>query len=579
MKHIGLDIETIGLKPFNGTIWMLGIQDGAKSHIFHNCNGMRRSDVPAWAIKMLEDPNVCKIIHSGGFDIPYVELVLNIKIRNVEDTRAYETVIQGTNVSRSTKDEKIKARYSASLKYTLTRYGFPVPDKEITKQFIDRPLGVPITKEEVKYLIGDIKYLIPLRKAQEYILKRDGLWELALLESKTVEGIARMRVRGIGFNSELWAAIAARNQKEFDKRMRRLPKEVSNWNSEKQVKKYFRDNGICNIETYDQLEELYESTKNKVLGDFINARELHKTVTSYGMNWFTEGFVDGDGRVRSDFEPIVDTGRMSSNSPNLQNLPTLKKIPVYGDHRRAFIPARGHVFVIGDFTGQELGVMAAGANERIWIEAMLRGDDIHSVVASLLYAQDWEAATKRKCKFPQKCDCPQHLILREQAKTLNFMLAYGGGPGKFSAKTGVSMFDAKVIISKYKRIIPKLTKWLERNGQDAVNNGESYSASPYRRRRVIIGGEEWRLRNQGKNSPIQGAGADMLKLAFVSLMEAPYAVVLLVHDEIILEVPKAQAAKASKVLKSLMEQAADYITGIKGLIKVTPRTADNLLGK
>jgi hypothetical protein len=126
------------------------------------------------------------------------------------------------------------------------------------------------------------------------------------------------------------------------------------------------------------------------------------------------------------------------------------------------------------------------------------------------------------------------------------------------------------------RVIPRLTKKLEQLGRDAVATGVAYSASPYRRRRVLNGEEEWQVRNQGKNSPIQTAGAEMLKLALASVpWDIP--VVLVIHDEIVAEVPVKQAVKAGHVMKQVMEQSADYITGIKGLITVEPKIQLNLM--
>lgn len=573
MKYLALDIEAVGLKPYGGTVWIIALYDGVKMRLFQDCNGIKK--LPADVIKLLQDDAVCKVIHNASYDATYLECVLGVVVKNLWDTQICETLIQGMRISSKHKNKKLVENHNCALENVLPRYGFPKPNKDLRKNFIDRPKGIPFTQAELDYAQGDVQYLLELQKAQEYILDRDGMLELALLENKTTYKIARMRAYGIGFDQKFWRELAIKNQREFYARSRKLPAVVSNWNSPAQVKKYFFNKGIY-IDSYDNLEEVYESSKNKTLGDFIHARELHKAVTSYGLNWFDEdnAYIDADGRIRCNFDQIVDTGRMSASKPNLQQLPK----PRIGPFRGAFVAKKGHVFVIGDFTGQELGIMAAAANERIWIEAMLRGDDIHCLVASLLYAELWAQGTTKSCSFPAKCSCPNHVPLREAAKTLNFMLAYGGGAEKFSKKTGVSLFDSKVIIARYKQIIPRITYWLKKNGQLARNTGETYTASPYKRRRVLMSAVDWHVDNQGKNSPIQGAGADMLKLTMISLPDK-FPLALVIHDEIVLEVPRAQGKQAAKVLKEVMEQAADYITGIKGLIKSTPRIATNLLKK
>jgi DNA polymerase I-like protein with 3'-5' exonuclease and polymerase domains len=117
---------------------------------------------------------------------------------------------------------------------------------------------------------------------------------------------------------------------------------------------------------------------------------------------------------------------------------------------------------------------------------------------------------------------------------------------------------------------------LNGNAKEAITTRFSYSADPFRRRRVLRDPEDWMLRNIGKNNPVQACGANMLKLAMVSLSkDAP--LVLTVHDEIILEVEKKRAKKAAHELKIIMEKAADYCTGVPGLIEVQPRIANNLM--
>lgn len=602
MKYISLDLETRELKPHNGVIWSLAISRivgrKVKTELIADCNGLSklRPDIK----KELEDPNICKIIHSGVFDIPFLRLVLGCYVRNVWCTETNEVVIQGMRVPIKAKNiqpgsaaDRLLRAHSSALKYVLPRYGFKEPDKEIRQNFINRPFGKKFIKAETDYMIGDVKDLIAIQKAQEYILRRDELLEVALLENKTTEKISQMRSVGIGFDGSIWKSIAEENMRLFKKRMAKLPKEVSNWNSPKQVKDYFFSKGIL-LNSFDDLDDVYLQTRNRTLGDFIFARELHKAVTSYGMNWFEEGFIDSDGRIRCDVTQCINTGRMSMSNPNLQQLPgegnadmihkqVMKMLyQINGEqkakprHREAFVPAKGKCFVIGDFSGQEIGIMAAASGEKLWINAMLRGEDVHSLTASLVNPNEWKEGTAKGCTFPKKCECPEHMELRKPAKINNFMLAYGGGPQKLAATTGMDQMAARMYVGAHKRVIPNLTRYLEKCGRMAMDTGVAYSADPYRRRRVLRGEESWQIRNQGMNTPIQSAGANMLKLAMISTPDwAP--IVLVIHDEIILEVPIKDAVKAGVMLKSVMEQSANYITGIKGLIKVEPRIAFNIM--
>jgi len=139
------------------------------------------------------------------------------------------------------------------------------------------------------------------------------------------------------------------------------------------------------------------------------------------------------------------------------------------------------------------------------------------------------------------------------------------------------MKDAQKLVYKFKRSVPKLARWLGQNGDTATRDRISYSADPFKRRRTLRDPEDWMLSNIGKNNPIQSCGANMVKLSMISLPEPFNTPVLTLHDQLVLEVKKSQANKALKVLKGVMEKAADYCTGVPGLIKVEPRIATNLL--
>jgi DNA polymerase I-like protein with 3'-5' exonuclease and polymerase domains len=194
-----------------------------------------------------------------------------------------------------------------------------------------------------------------------------------------------------------------------------------------------------------------------------------------------------------------------------------------------------------------------------------------------MFPDEWRKGTERGCTFPKKCKCKAHQDVTGlpyyNAKKQNFMLAYGGGVKRFSEISGYDLKTSKLLVKKHQRAIKKIDRYLERNGSLAVRNGVAYSADPYKRRIILRGQAEWQVRNQGKNYPIQSAGANMLKLAMISMPEDQ--IVLPFHDELVIEVPTKEAKKAAAIMQDVMEQSAAYITGIKGLIKIKPRIAQN----
>jgi len=564
--QIAADIETTGLYPVpNSKIYCVAVNTSKSIAVHTDIKSLK---------PILEDKRIRKVIHNAAFDSFWLRMLYNIEVQNIWDTRIMEQIIIGENLPRSSKDEALKKELSSSLLYTLSRYGLAeLENKSLGEAFATRDRNKPLTKEELDYAKNDVRYLLKLQKLQEQKLIESDLMRVAEMENKVVERIVNMRYVGIGFDENIWLKIAEANEKEYNKLMSRLPSVVDNWNSPIQVKKYFNSKGIP-IESLTGIEEFAKTYNDKELHQFIQARSLYKNVTTYGKSWLQDDIkittMDNDGRIRSDFEQVLNTGRLSSSHPNLQN------IRAEGQHRAAFVPAKGKVFVIGDFSGQEIGIMAAASKEKIWIDAMLKKEDIHSLTASLLYPDVWKSGKEKQCAFPKKCKCEAHNKVRQHAKIINFAIAYGAGPQNIAAQLKISNNDAIRLLNRYKRVVPNLTRWLNSNSVFTIKTRTSFSADPFKRRRVLRDPEEWMLRNIGKNNPVQSSGANQTKLAMITLHKnAP--LVLQVHDELILEVKKSEAKKWAKHLKETMEAAADYCTGIKGLITVEPRIATNLL--
>jgi ribonuclease D len=225
MQYLAIDIETINLPPYNGTIWMISICGAdLKPKVYHDCNGLKKC--PPEIRKQLEDKTICKVVHNGEFDLPYIELNWGVRIHNVWDTMVCEKDIQGVTADDRKVSEAFNIAHSASLKYTLARYGLPVPKKSIRENFINRKKGISFSKEEIDYAADDVRYLLPLRKAQEFLLTRDKQLEVALLDNKVIEKISRMRVLGVGVDKQRWLEVADTNANEYKRAISMLPKSV-----------------------------------------------------------------------------------------------------------------------------------------------------------------------------------------------------------------------------------------------------------------------------------------------------------------------------------------------------------------
>lgn len=573
-NYISFDIESTGLDIYKDEIhfvtWDYNGKEGYAIIRSDLCKDWNKV-IPKKIVEALESQEVTTIIHSSQFDVPMFRLKTGIHIRNIWDTCITELVLLGGLYEKSMWED------SALAVCLWERFGIKM-DKTIRDTFIDY-WGL-ITDKQIGYGLKDIRYLKRLALAQLDQAKEDKLEQVVKLENLTCEVTAELRYNGIEFDEEFWKDLAEENLKEYKKRIAALPKKVKNWNSTPQVKKYFLEEHDILIPSYKDLPNI--RIKNKVLEQFKEARELYASTTTFGLKFLKRkhkkrkeqyDIFDPDGRIRGSYQQVMETGRYSSSDPNLQNQPSK------GKHRNAFVPAKGFRFVVGDFTGQELGVIAAGSKEPVWINAMRKNHDIHSVMADKIYT-DWRKIGDKKCKFPFKCDCPKHKEKRRPAKDLNFGLAYGKGAAAFALEQNIELREAYKIIRTYKRSIPKVNSWLEGNGNFAVRFGWIRTLAPFKRIRYVQG-EDWKKRNRGKNSPIQGSGADMMKLAMCMIFDYIYEnnlqeiirMVLTVHDELLTECKTKYCNSWAKVMKYFMEEAAMFIT-IEKLVTTDPEVMD-----
>ena len=186
-----------------------------------------------------------------------------------------------------------------------------------------------------------------------------------------------------------------------------------NWTSAKQAEKIFQT--IVPDLKGANADVLHPHRNNSLVYTYIRFKELCKVASSYG-----ESFLDtrkGDGRIHTSFSQILNTGRVSSKDPNMQQIPQDNRF------RNCFLPPEGHVFVSGDYDSQELNIIAYGSQDPVWLAALEKGEDLHSTCAALVYGKKWTSAAEDDCAFTlnkQKCDCKAHKALRTNVKTINF---------------------------------------------------------------------------------------------------------------------------------------------------------------
>lgn len=254
--------------------------------------------------------------------------------------------------------------------------------------------------------------------------------------------------------------------------------------------------------------------------------------------------VDHEGKLHTTYDlDVAATGRLSSRDPNLQNIPT--RTESGNAIRSAFIPADGNVFVGADYNQFELRLSAVMANDQEMITVFNNDEDIHTKTAAQLYNLPVEKVTKD---------------MRRQAKVVNFGILYGMSPHGLSVAGGMTFEDARKFIDKYFELRKPVREYIDRIVRESREQGYVETMLGRRRPTPDLKSSNFMVREAAKrfvmNMPIQGAEADLMKLAMLRVEERLGDLgeqLLQIHDSILVECPKENAEKVAKLLKETME--------------------------
>lgn len=260
--------------------------------------------------------------------------------------------------------------------------------------------------------------------------------------------------------------------------------------------------------------------------------------------------IDADGRVRTSFQMTVTaTGRLSSTEPNLQNIPTRTELG--SQLRRMFTAGEGCVLVDADYSQIELRLLAELSGDEVMRQSFLSGADFHTDTAARVFHLTPEEVTPE---------------LRRRAKAVNFGVVYGISAFSLSQDIGVTVAEAKAYMERYFETYSTLRQYMT----DVVVRAEAdgFAETPMHRRRALpeLKSSNHNLREFGKrvalNMPVQGAAADIMKLAMVRVHRRLKAeglnarLLMQVHDELIVECPEDERETVQRLLTEEMEQAA-----------------------
>ena len=554
IKYLQVDCETTGLSHIDDSILLVQVGNHDNQFVFDVRDGNFET-----LQTILTDERI-KILHNACFDYKFLKKA-GIVLNNVWDTLIIEKLLHNGQPA-------IKGFYK--LNELVERYANIQIDKTAQTSFINHKND--FTLEQVKYAADDVKYLEIVREKQIIHLNQSELMQCAKLENAVCLAFGDIEYEGMLVDTDKWYALGKAEALKaemlsatmngiilrdpalvkFSPRSYQttmfgsLEEDLSNavninWSSPAQVLPILQTL-IPKLENCDtKFLATAHRSDHDLIDMYITYRESSKLASAFGEEWLNK-YVCTDGKVHTRFQQILRTGRVSSASPNMQ------QIPSNNEYRNCFICPEGWSYISSDFSSQELCIIAFGSKDPVWLAALERGEDLHSVCADLVYGDEWRTAAGPQCAYfesKSKCECPEHKKLRTAVKSINFGLAYGMGPNKLSDQLQIDIKEAEKLIEQYFKVFPSIKSYLDGNASDGKKRGYIRTMNPYNRIRYF---PEWKgpatdkidmgkIDRMSRNTPIQGTAGDMTKEAMVRCRrefknKSDIRLVMVVHDQL-----------------------------------------------
>jgi DNA polymerase I-like protein with 3'-5' exonuclease and polymerase domains len=566
-QAIGLDTETTELDPYYGRLRLIQLATPTDVYIV-DLDAFGPTDAgknPQFAAlrDLLAAPRPIKILHNAKFDAKFLKHNLGVDLGGIFDTLlASQLVGAGEAIEERHGLETVAARY---LNQTIDK------GERLSNWNLE------LSEAQLEYAARDAAVLLPLREKLIERLKADSLIDVARLEFDCIMTVADIELTGFYMHKDRWldqlAAVEKRRAQLADELQSVLAQESSQGTLFGGPQ---RDE--INLDSHQQLTQALErlgipvpdSTRNwklqplaaqyPIIGTLLEYRTVQKALTSYGQNMI-DLINPTTHRLHADFRQIgAPTGRFSCTNPNIQ------QVPHAVEYRRCFsgYPV-GRKLVIADYSQIELRILAEFSGDRAFIEAFNSGADLHRVTAAEVFNVATDQVSREQ---------------RDFAKRLNFGVVYGIGAQRFSLMTGLGVPEAENVLRKYFSTYRELDSYLSEAADRAVRERQARTGSG----RLVRFRYDEQDRQQismtkrnGKNTPIQGTSADILKRALRLLRDelrgTKGKIVNIIHDEIVVEADADEAQDvARKVERAMVAAGEEYLKTVP--VKVETEIAD-----
>ena len=533
-KEYSIYIETVGENYSKGEIIGIGLYDGEAGYF-----------IPKEEIQNYKDI-LLSVNNKFTYDNKKNIVALNnigLKIKNT----TYDLLIAAYLLNYTVKDDIsfLAKQFSYDIELYEDTYGTVKRPKEIDYSIVSR---IIIEKAKFIYEVKD-ETLEKLEKEEEMYLFED-------IEMPLSNVLADMEITGIKVNGEYLDKVA----EELDSKLKELEKLIYqdagcefNIMSPKQLGEVLFEK--LEIKYPKRVKDNKYSTSKDILDKIISLhpivpkileyRTLSKLYTNYAVGLKSE--IREDGRIHTIFtQTLTRTGRLSSISPNLQNIPARDEYSKL--IRKAFVPDDNSLILSSDYSQVELRVFAAMADATNLIDAFKNGLDIHTKTASDIFHVSIDEVDKS---------------MRRTAKAVNFGILYGISSFGLSEDLGIDIKTAKNFIDNYIATYPGIKEFMDKEKSDAYKNG--YVKTLMNRKRIIeeLNSKNYMIRSGGErialNTPIQGTAADILKKAMVEIYDKfkelglKSKMLIQVHDELVFNVLEEELETVKNIVKDIME--------------------------
>jgi DNA polymerase I len=547
---VGLDTETTELDPYTSRLRLIQLATTDRVYIVdfdHFANGdSTKSESLAPLRRLLEAPRPIKIAHNAKFDAKFIKHNLGVDLGGLFDTLLASQLVGAGDIEERHGLETVASRYlneAVDKSERLSNWNFE------------------LTEAQLEYAARDAAVLLPLREKLIERLKSESLVKVAQLEFECVMPVVDIELAGFYMHKERWLeqlSIVEKRRIELAEQLQQVlavessqgslfggpQREDINLDSQQQLTKALTRLGIPVPESTRnwKLEPL--RAEYPIIGTLLEYRTVQKALTSYGENMI--GMINPvTRRLHADFRQIgAPTGRFACTNPNIQ------QVPHAVEYRRCFSGyPDGRKLIIADYSQIELRILAEFSGDRGFIEAFNSGADLHRVTAAQVFNASLDQVTKEQ---------------RDFAKRLNFGVVYGIGAQRFAMMTGLSVPDAESVLRRYFTTYRQLDTYLRDAADRAVRERQARTASGRLVRFRYDENDRQQIsmtQRNGKNTPIQGTSADILKRALRllkdELRETNAKVVNIIHDEIVVEADADETDSVAEKVERVMRVAGE----------------------